>query len=430
MTKTISSWFHFHFLHWSLDITEYYIFKTLSQIGKSLTNLFIPIYLLSELHYSLWQVTLYFVILQIFFPPTIAFAGEIIQKIGLKKSMALSLPCFALYFWGINFLKGDFFADLVLIIVLLMVRGVSGGISNLANDIFMAKHVLKKIPGKMIAWLKIAMTVATLIAPFVGGLVTYFFGFDMLFYVAIGLMLLSGVPLFLTPDIHFRIQYRPSSLITFLLKKARPNYLWAEFGNVFTDTMMWILWPIFLFFALDNTAEMGSLVTISAIFSIIVSFFVGRKITEIDPQKMIRRGVVGASFLFFCRPLFLHPVAIGVIDALYKIIDPIFRIPYDRAAYRLVMEHENIIKRANIKQFVAEIYYTLGTLILFLLTLFFDKSSKPFFITLFLFAALTMLLMMRMAYVKFKSMDQKIIATEQKEGVVEKDLEILERGEF
>lgn len=430
MSKTVSSWFHFHFQLWNINIAEYYVFQTLFQIGKSITNLFIPIYLLMDLQYELWQVLLFFVIFQLPFPPSVAVSGKIIEKIGLKKSMAMTLPFFALYFWGINWLSGDFVADLKIIIPLVILRAFFGAISNVSKDIFMAKHVLAKTPGKMLAWLKISLSVGTLMAPLVGGMVTYFFGFDVLFYVAMGFVLLSGVPLLLTPDIHFKILYKTSSLFAFLRDKAKPNYLLAEFGNIFTDTVMWILWPIFLFFALENTAEMGTLVTISAIISIIVSYLVGKQIQKSDPKKMIRWGVRFASFFFFARPLFLHPVIIGSIDAIYKIIDPIFRIPYDQAGYRLVMEHENLIKRANVKQLVAEIYYTFSIILLFLLSLFFDKTSKAFFITIFLAAAIIMLLMERMSRVKFKTIDEKKIAAEEAGGMIEKSIEILQRGEF
>ncbi|MBL4693984.1 MFS transporter [Candidatus Gracilibacteria bacterium] len=430
MARNTSNWLHFHIKLWNINIIEYYAHVSLLQIGKSMTSLFIPIYLLSNLNYQIWQVMFFYFLTQIAFVPAVLFASKIIKKTGLKKAMALNLPFTAIYFWAINQMNGDFKKDILFIITFILLQSSTRAIANVANDIFMAKHVLKKAPGKMLAWLKIILTVGTLIAPLVGGVVTFFFGFEALFYSAIIIVLLSAIPLLITCKSHFEINYKPQSLIKFLKEKARPNYLIAEFGNVFTDTIMWILWPIFLFITLDNTAEIGTLVTISAIASIIVSYLISKRIKKHEAKKMIRWGVRSSSVLFFARPFFLHPLAIGTVDALYKIIDPIFRIPYDQAAYRLVMKNENLIKRANIKQLVSEIYYTLIVSLLFIFSLFFKEPSKTFFISTFLLAAIMMLLMQRMAHVKFKKSDIKNIDRAEKEEAVDKNIEIIKRGEF
>ncbi len=422
-SRHVSSWFHFHFRHWNINILEYYIFKTLWQIGNSITNLFIPIYLISDLKYTLWQVTFFYVLWQIGFPLAVATNGKVVERIGLKKCMALALPFSALFFLGVSQLSGDFVWDLRILIPIFILRTFFQSLANVSDDLFLAKQVLKKSPGRMLAWLKIVLTVATLIAPLVGGFVTYLFGFDALFYIAIGLILASGIPLLLTSDIHFKVHYKPKSVVSFFRKKVPTNYLIAEVGNVFSDTVMWILWPIFLFIALENTAEIGLLVTASAVVSIFISYFVGKYVDKFDPKKMILWGVRSISICFFARPLFLHPVVIATTDALNKIIDPIFRIPYDKARYNMISANKDFTKQATVKQFIQEVYYTSSVIILFLITLVYSKPSKKFFIVFFLISAATMLFMQRMASVHFRRRDRKTISKEEQNGVVEEILE-------
>jgi MFS family permease len=430
MAKHVSSWFYFHFWFRNVRIVEYYVHVTLLQIGKSMTNLFIPIYLLTDLKFEIWQVLFFYFMWQILFVPSVLFAGQVIKQIGLKRSIAFSLPFYVLLLWAMNKMGGGFVSDMIWITPFLFLRAITWAFANVANDIFMAKHILKKKPGKMLAWLRIFMTIGTLLAPLIGGLISFFFGFEALFLFAMGIILLSAIPLLIVSKGHFEINYKPESLLQFLRHKARPNYLIAEFGNVFTDTVMWILWPIFLFFALETTAEMGTLVTASAVASILVSYFIGKKIKQLEPKKMIRFGVRIASLLFFARPLFLHPVIIGLIDSVYKMVDPIFRIPYDQAAYRLVMKNENLVKMANVKQLVAESYYTITVTLLFVFTLFFSEFSKIFFVIIFLGSAVFMLLMERMAHVKFTKVDEREIIKKEDKEVVDKSLEVIQRGEF
>ncbi|NJP03984.1 MFS transporter [Candidatus Gracilibacteria bacterium] len=174
---------------------------------------------------------------------------------------------------------------------------------------------------------------------------------------------------------------------------------------------------------MKNTAEIGVLVTASAIFSIFISYFVGKHVDKFDPKKMILWGVRTASICCFTRPLFLHPIIIAATDAINKIVDPIFRIPYDKARYKLVSENKEFTRQATIKQFVQELYYTATVIIILLITLFYSQPSKEFFIVFFLISAASMLFMQKMASVHFRRRDRKAILKEEKNGVMEEVLE-------
>ena len=420
----------FHFLHWDINIVEFYIFETLLKISTSIISLFIPIYLLVDVGYSISEVMAFFVLLQLFFFFTIAFGGKVSTVLGTKKTMALKLPFTAIYYYGLQQLGGNFYQDLILLIPLLIFYSTFSGWSNVARDIFLSKHVLQKNTGKMLAFLKICMVVASVISPLAGGWISYIYGFDMLFWCGTVLVLLSGIPLFLTPDEHFEIKYKPRDLFSFIREKVDKSYLMAEAGNIFSDVIMWIMWPLFLYFAIKNTAEMGTLVTASAFVSMGVAYFVGQKINGKDAKKLLKNGIKGASFLFFLRAVSLNPFAIGAIDAFNKIIEPIYRIPYDRAAYRMIMYHQNQIKMANLKQLISETYYTSGVIILWVASLFVESESKYFFISLFAGAAILMLLMQQIAKVKFQRVDEKFIEKEEHHGTATEELKVMEEGEL
>ncbi len=418
--------FHFHSHHWDMNIIEFYLFQSMFMIAFSMINLFVPIYLISDVGYPLWGVITFFLITQIFFISSLPFSGKVIKYFGVKHSIVLQLPFYAIYYIGLQYLSGNFVSDLAILIPIIGLRAFFGSNGNVARDIFMSKNILKKNTGTMLAWWRIVIVAATVISPFIGGLVSYFYGFDKLFWIAIVITLFSGLPLLLTSDKHFNINYKPQQLFSFIRHKADKNYLIAEAGNILSDTMMWIMWPLFLFFALKNTADLGKLITMSAAISMGIAYFVGKKVDTSNPANLLINGVRISSGLFLLRAISLNPFIIGIIDAFNKIIDPIFRIPYDRAAYKIIMENHDQVKMANIKQLITEIYYTIGVLILLMVVLVVPEVSVKLFITLFVVFAFIMLLMQKMANIKFKSDDKQAVLIVEKENMIIEELKILE----
>jgi len=418
--------FHFHFHHWDVNILEFYVFQTLLNISLSIITLFVPIYLISDLGYSIQAVLLFYLLYEIGFIFFVPFSGKAVHFLGVKKTIALQLPFLALYYIVLQNLSGNFAADLWLLVPVLLVRAFFRSNANVGVDVFMAKHVLKKKAGKMLAWLRILMIISTIISPLVGGLITYYYGFDSLFWFAIGLCILSGIPLLLTPDEHFDIKYKPQELFSFLTHKVDKHYIVSEAGNILPDTLMWIMWPLFLFFAIKNTVNMGLLVSASALVSIGVAFYIGKKIANTKPEGLIRNGVRASSVFFFLRAVSINPVFIAFIDACNKIVEPIFRIPYQRKAYRLVMYHRDQIKMANVRQLIRELYYTVGIILLLLYVVAVPEMTPMAFVLLFVFFSFIHLLMQYINSVKLTKIDKKIIKEQEKEGLFEEELEVLE----
>ena len=400
--------FHFHHHHWNMEIVEFYIFQTLFNIANSMVNLFLPIFLLTQVGgtgYPLWGVMLWFVILEFWCIVANPFSGKIVEYLGPKHAMFFSLPFMAFYYYALRFLTGDFWIDCWFIFLILGIRCIPRMGYNTALDIFMAHHVLKKKKnaGKMLALLRIIMVLAAVSAPLIGGFVAFFFSFDVVFNVGIALVVLSGIPLLLTPDEHFKLKYKPQDVFSFALHKVPHPYVMAETGRVFSDVLMWIVWPLFLYFIVQNTADLGVLVSASAFISMIVAYFVGKKVDAGKPEKLIKRGVPvgGGAFLF--RALSSNPVTICVVDAIHKIVEPVYRIPYDRFAYKLVRHSGDQIEMANVKQFISEWFYFICTVFLFIIVLFYPEPSKELFVSLFVIFSFIMLLMTKITKLKFES---------------------------
>ena len=158
MTKKshILNW-NFHKAHWDMNIIEFYIFQALYKLANTMINLFLPIFLLVK-WYWVTEVILFFVIMQILFILFNPFTWKVIEKLWVKHSIALKIPCYIAFFIGLKYISWNFIDDIYLIFIILIFRASWPSISNVAVDIFMAKNIVKKNPWKMIASLKILLS--------------------------------------------------------------------------------------------------------------------------------------------------------------------------------------------------------------------------------------------------------------------------------
>jgi hypothetical protein len=388
--------YHFHRHHWNIEVVEYYAYQTLYQIAYATLSLYLPIYLLN-LGYALREVVLWFVINELWFVLFTPFSGRIIQALGLKRSIALKLPALALFFFFVQRLSGDFRMDLPFLAAILAMRAFAKSPADMAEDLFYAKYVLKKAEGKIIASVKILMVAAGIASPLVGGVITYFFGFDALFTSGLILILISAIPLFLTPDRHFRCSYTSVDITRFPLRKLKRSYLVAEIAAGLPDTLMWIMWPLFMYFVVKNTADIGALVSGSMLLSIVVSYYIGKRVDERDPRGLLKTGVRSSTGFFLLRALALHPLGIALIDACSQIMGPFLDIPYTYYMYRYIKRQPNQLEIVNVKQFVGEVICFAGTLLILGLVWLVPNPGAGTFIALFVGFSLLLPFMGRIA---------------------------------
>tara|TARA_Y100000310_G_scaffold204750_1_gene204977 strand:- start:2245 stop:3456 length:1212 start_codon:yes stop_codon:yes gene_type:complete len=390
---------HFHRRHWNIEILEYYVYQILYQIALATFNLFFPIYLI-QIGYSLWEIAMWYVMNQIGFVLFTPFAGKVVHKIGMKRAMMTKLPCLAIYYYCIRFLTGNFGVDWPFALALLLFRSFKA-FGDFGEDLFFVKYILKKSEGAMIAWVKIVLVLAGVLAPLLGGLITYVWGFDALFMLGVILTLVAAIPLFLTPEKHFSVDYTPEDVVDFSFKKIEKSYIVAEAGRILPDTLMWILWPVFLYTVVQSTVDLGVVLSLSAFVSILFAYSIGKRIdSKHKPRSLLKKGVHTATGCFFLRSLSLHPLLIGIIDAFAGALRPLLEVPYEYYQYHLVKTSKHPVELLNVKRYIMECFYLLGASLLTLIAFLVGEPSIVFFVVIFAAASFLILFMQRMANVR------------------------------
>lgn len=392
-----------HFSHfkytWRPEIVEFYLYKFFRQIAFTLLSVFVPVYLYADVGYSIFEIMIFFVINQIFFMILIPFSGKVVEKIGVKHSIFLHLPSFAVFTYCLRFLTGDFYNDLWIIFIILAIRAIPKTPMITAETIFISKHILhnKKKEGSALAFLKIIMIITTLLAPLIGGVISHYFGFEAFFNAAIFILVLAALPLILTKDEYFNIRETPSQIMYFIFKKLPKNLRLAEMGRWMPDAIMWLLWPLFIYIILRDLSHIGILFTVSGIIAIIISYYVGKMVDTSSSKKLLDKTVNVATGVFFLRSVFPNPALLMITDAVNRIVNPILMIPYEKYYFDYIKSIKNIVEASVATNFILEFYFTIGFIffalyfgILEYLHISADYSSFIFLFVLFGFLILLM----------------------------------------
>jgi len=285
---------------------------------------------------------------------------------------------------------------------ILALRAIPRAFYNTSEMIFISKNVLlKKHYGSRISQIKIMLIFASLLAPLIGGLITYFFGFDMLFNAGIIIALLSGIALLLTPDKHFKVRFSPGEVCSYSFNHLPRSLKIAEIGRVSPELVLWVLWPIFLYITLENTASLGLLVFISSSLAMIVAHQIGKWSDKKNPKKILNYCTKISAIVYFIRVVFINPFLIGFTDTINRILFPMVRIPYDKFIYQYITKSRNFVQKTTAYLFYSEIIWTIIFIILALIFKIleiynFDDNYFTFLI-IFIIFGLPILLMQKIA---------------------------------
>jgi MFS family permease len=404
LSKSLNAGLHeLHSLHLKMDkeILEVSLFQFFSSLGRNIIMLALPFYLYYGVGYQLWQICMFFFVWQGTSSLILPFVGSALTHWGLKHSMAFRSIGVSIFWLALGFLlTGNFWTDVLFMIPFFFLRSFAKGISVIAYDIFLTFHMNRESKGKTLAGIQIAIMGAIILAPLAGGFIMKEFGFQWLTYVAILFYIVSGVVLLITPDHRFHVSYTPSKLLRDAFKKTDKAIIVAEFGRVFFDAIIWIVWPIFLLLILTNVMKIGIVIAISSTLSMVATFLIGKRIDKlgIDP-KAIRFGSYRSTVLNVLRGVIWDPVVLAIIDALHKINLGTIKVPYTVQLYKWLHKRDTF-ERAHIRWLIAENTYTIAIGIFTILFYVFSNDIKSVFVAIFALGSLTMLLTQAIA--KFK----------------------------
>lgn len=329
----------FHLPHHKSEyLSLLYVIAVIRTFVFFLLGLFLPIFILnvflrdgfSEKN-ALFLVVLAFLFLQITHGLLVTLVTKINARFGTKTGF------FVGQFFLTLFLFVLFSAiNTALIFVSFFLWGIAAAFYWISYHTFFLEVGKQKKFGEELGVLEMFGVCTGLAAPVLAGLIITFFGFGALFIAALILILLSMILLILVRD-----RERLGFIDFFAVK----NEIWEKkrdfvsfVGAGGEEIIYSVAWPLLLFTIFKNYIEVGIIASVVVLTAGITALIAGKLSDRLEKNKLEKIGSVSVAITFISRVFLQTPVALYIIDSLYKIFSNFFFLPLNALAYTHAMD--------------------------------------------------------------------------------------------
>ena len=330
--------YHLHKIRFT-EISEIYTSETIKNLAFSLVSVFIPIYLLKNglTFRDLCVLYIFQGLMRCLLEPIV---GKALARYGGKHILALSYPVSFVYV----VLLGVYPSHATPLATLAFIWAVAESMHWVAYQAAFSKVKDKHKSGREISAMGVLAVMVGAVGPLVGGFIATRYGLHLLFIVAPLLLLIAMIPLYQSVEI-----VRSKKLIYKGLVRKYKNDLVAHAAISFDVVAGAVIWPLFIYFIVNDYITLGSIVSLSFFVSIFVLIIIGKLSDLFNKKKLIVVGSVGLAVINIFRNLattfwFAFGVNIAGIVVGPLLYTPLFSLFYSHAdsvrriEYTVIME--------------------------------------------------------------------------------------------
>lgn len=366
----------FHFFR-NKELNQFYLAIFIKTMGESLINIFVPIYLYSK-GFPIYQILFFYFLVSLYFVIFSYQGAKIVAKIGDKHSMLWSSPFLVVYYLGLIFIK----SSPILFFILPLLLSFRMILFNYGHHLNFIHYSRSEKRGKELAFIGTLTLLATMTAPFIGGLLASI-DFSIVFISSSVLILLGATPLLLSKDKFRKLNFDHKFLFKDIISRKNIGNFISFSGYAIEAVISRVLWPIFIITVVGSIEKTGLLVSASAIISLLVFNIMGQLTDKVDKNKLMNIGTVLFFFGWIGRIFANTANKILLINSYKNFSGKILFIPWEAHSYDLA-------KRSDPFEFVVSreiIFNFIRVLIFPFIILIFWTDFHPFTIS-FVIAAI------------------------------------------
>lgn len=383
----IADFFRFH--HFDRELSELYISHTLRRFALAMICIFEPIYLFLYFNKSFSAVLLYFAGIAGLYGFFVPFGAKIMVKLGLKKAMLFSIPFIFFYYlvlWQIELI-------FILPFLAVILKFFYALFYWPAYHTDVARFSKKEIRGEQIGASIVVYNLASVVAPFLGGLIIYKLGFPVLFIVVLILLLTSAVPLFFSKEIHevYSDYYKRAFREIISKRVRRESIAFAAYG--FDAGVSMFIWPVFMFVLAINYESMGLITSAALFLSLILTFYIGKTVDRLNRRKLLNIGSILTAIAWFFKVLIKTPLDAFLAHTIYRFAFVSSSVPFRAIMYDKASEDKKVMDRFIVFR---EMSHNLGRALIFIIlaVIFFFVSVSKIYLVFPLAAVLSLFFML------------------------------------
>ncbi|MCX6796701.1 MAG: MFS transporter [Candidatus Falkowbacteria bacterium] len=347
-----------------------YIMNSIQGFGFSLIGIFLPIYFLT-LGYSLTQVFIFFIIQYLVVVLASFAAVYFANHFGLEKTIFFRFPFLFLFLILLLLLE----KTSVPLALIALIGGIQTSLYFTPLHILFANNVEIGKMGESLGKYFALSKLSGIIGPIIGGVIAYFFGFKLLFFLAIIIFLLSVGPYLNVKQTKTKFSLRIFDVIK--LYKKYPKYFWAEVIDNIGEEADGIIWPIFIFLFVGSVVSVGAVGTLVGLGSFIFTFFIGQSTDKYNKKNILKWSAIFFTLIWLFRFFINNEFLFYVSTLLAGFTMTMFIIPFTALIYNTAKENN----KNKVEEFIVfrEIPVAIGRIIIFSLALLFVSNIKLLF---------------------------------------------------
>jgi MFS transporter, YQGE family, putative transporter len=333
--------------------------RTLQLIGFSLIGLFLPIYLLLVFNGRVEMVFLFFLISYALYALFLPWGAQVLNKIGLRRSIRTSVFLFSAYFASLFFLK----FNVPLMVTFSLTFVVLGRTFFwLPFNTDFAKFTDKTNRGKSLALLAATATFLGVIIPVVSGLLIQHFGYSIVFILTIAIYLCSYIPFLTLPASHENFSWSYLETIKQFLAKKNRKMVLSNLANGAENEVSITIWPIFIWQILNgNYLAVGVLSSLIVFVTIILQLLVGDYIDILNKRKMLHWGTLLYAAGWLAKVFVLSSFQIFIVGTYHNFTQIFKDTPFDTLNFELLADQGHYVDEFTV---LREMAISLGKIII------------------------------------------------------------------
>lgn len=311
----------------SQQMRELYLSTIILQFAASAVMIFEPIYLWSA-GFSVQRIILFYGAIYALYFVLLPLGGKFVRARGYEHGIMYSTPFLILYYLSLFAIPFSpvFIGTAIVSYALQKMFYWTGYHADFA------RFGMAEQTGRELSVLVLLASIAAIAGPAVGGLVLVTLGFPALFVVVSLLILLSNIPLLLTPEVFTPRAFSYEDAWKRLVKpeNRRRALSYMGFGEEF---IVMIVWPLFMYTVVREYFNLGLIVSVATFATMLVALVVGKLTDTAARKRVLRLGVVYTALSWLMRLVSVGVGGVFLADMLYRSARTAVGIPLIASTY-------------------------------------------------------------------------------------------------
>jgi len=350
-----------------------YTAKAIVIIASGLVGIFLPLFLYNLFGGNLIYVIIYYAIGYFLYGITVALGAQFLNTFGFRKALRASVFIGAIFYLTFFFMDEKTAAYLlpISIIILLIYRSLYW----IPYHVDFAKFTNSKNRGRQYSAMRATFLMVATIVPVIAGFIINRYSFEVLFFFAIILFLISGIPYITIPHTKERFSWGYIETWKKFFSHIRSKVLIAYMADGAENVVGLIVWPIFIFQILKgNYLYVGAISTLITAFAVVLQLTLGKYIdTKIKKESVLKWGSIFYSAGWIIKIFIATAFQIFLAGAYHNLAKIFTRTPFDTISYDISADEGHYIDEFTVLREIAlHIGKVIMSILIIIVALFFQ----------------------------------------------------------